>query len=572
MKKLVKFLVISLAVSLVVGLVASFAFAAKKELTPYEWNQMKPEDKIKYKKIVVRVYTENSSQLYLEKDQLPGPLTLKEYVDTGDRSIPREWYSKALFETLHPRVEIKYMEAPPYGPEYNKVLQTKILAGEGPAYYSDWAVGAMQYLIDVGLAADITDLVKTLPFYENIKKNYWGIWSECWKNGRCYGLFNLPCEMGIQYRKDWFKEAGIFDESGEPGPSYNWTTTDFRNICKKFTDPKKKRWGFAYGTSDLYAKVQQVMYSIAFSFGSLHPRYPLAVPDKSGKYTWRAEPDQGLAKALQFMNDLMFKDKTLISGTEMEQIFGPHREFSAGRCAMSFIHNEQSLCRILEEPYLISPTIPAKELVAHTLVPKGPYGMRLSTVNSDLQAFDPLLNKEELKAAFDWYCWINYSRGLQLRYMERLDSKNVLGAGWAWTLAQHFLAKPAFNVPEPAGMPPDEEMLPSIYLKEWDRALKVPAEPKDYEFKVPIIGGPDEGRIMSGLFQAAISNPNFDAQTEMKKACDRLNSTIYNYKTGKEDKENFKKYAAALVSFYKEYYPEFAKTTQFEEEMAKWQF
>jgi len=579
--KLTKILVISLTISLIAGLTGSFALAANKELTPYEWFQMKPKDKLKYKKVTVRVFTNSEERLLLEKDQIPGPLTLRERVHTGDASTPITWYSQTLFETLHPKVKIEYVSMGSYGQQAEQFYRTKILAGEGPAFYeSGLAGGNMSYVINQGLAADITDLVKTLPFYKKIKEEYWLVWSPCWRDNRCYGIVaggGIGGDTMIAYRKDWFKEAGIFDENGEPGPSYNWTITDFRKICKKFTDPKMKRWGFAYGPSDRWGPIFQFVYPLAFAFGSIHFEDPLAMPDKSGKYTWRAKPDPALGEALVFMHDLMFKDKSLLSGVEKQQIYGSWEDFVASRVAMCFFPWSQAASRVLETPYLISSTVPAKELVGLNVVPRGPYGMRpntdLGSVGGGGLVFNPLLSKEELKAAFDWYVWENYGRGKELQLEMAWDKNKILGSGWGWTIIGSYNQVHLANVQLPAGMPSIDELIPSTLSKPIQRLLKVPMQRFDSQFHLaPAISRGEKSTIMTGLFQAAISDPNFDAQVEMKKTCDKLNSVIYTIKATKEDRENFKKYADALVSFYEEYYPEYTKTERYKEEIARFKF
>src|SRR2546421_4950358 len=106
-------------------------------------------------------------------------------------------------------------------------------------------------------------------------------------NGRTYTVAGN--ELGatlIRYRKDWFREAGIFNEHGDPGPRSDWTWEDFRRIARQLTDPRRDRVGFAHDMSDL-------LYNQAYGV-------EMYVPDPTGQHTWRFNArDPELLRSLQ---------------------------------------------------------------------------------------------------------------------------------------------------------------------------------------------------------------------------------------------------------------------------------
>src|SRR5947207_1991945 len=101
----------------------------------------------------------------------------------------------------------------------------------------------------------------------------------------------------IRYRKDWFREAGIRNEKGEPGPPAHWTWEDFRQIAKKITDPKRGRFGFAGQMND-------------FLYNNAHD-INLFIPDPTGQHTWVFnDRDPKLIQSLQAAREMYNVDKS----------------------------------------------------------------------------------------------------------------------------------------------------------------------------------------------------------------------------------------------------------------------
>lgn len=567
-KKLIRFLISSLVISLVLGLMGNFALAAKKELSPYEWSKLSNEDKLKYKTIVIRS-CEGGGSWMEEKEWKRAEVAFNEIMDTGDTLTPTQMYSKALFEYLHPNVKIKHIDFNVWGPvEYRMAA---IAGGTAPSAYQIWSGGGPLAFVEKGLVADITELIKDWDITPYLKKNFWGVWKYAWKEGHCYGVpEGWLSERVIFFRKDWCKEAGIFNEKGEAGPSDNWSWDDFRDIAVKLTDVKKKRWGFTYGPT-ASTEGNQMAHELALSFGVFEPFY-FCTPDKSGKYTWKVTPTPQLIKALQFLRDLRFKYNCMLTGVEKVASKGYPTDFRSGRAGMAWYVTMTGLQDTFLKPHLFSPTIPTKDIIGVAFFPKGPHIKTYISPNSMIIGFDPTLNKEELKAAFEWRDWVYIGMGREIMLRRDADLLPTYPSGTfppgSWLARQLTSIYPLRRkIP---GIPSVTEYTPPRYI-EVDKVIRrTPAIPEPFEYGLELCrfsGPPEELPAMNSLFQALVTNPDTTVEDELNKTADILNKTVYNYKI-KGDKEKMKTYVDALVKFYKENHPEFYKSKDFKEQLS----
>src|SRR6185312_5188062 len=125
-------------------------------------------------------------------------------------------------------------------------------------------------------------------------------------DGRMYTVAGPELSaLVIRYRKDWFREAGILNEKGEPRPPRPLTWEDFRRIAKKITDPKRGRYGFAGQMND-------------FLYNNAHD-IDLYIPDPTGKHTWIFNArDPKLIQSLQAARAMVNDDKSVDTSVSMD--------------------------------------------------------------------------------------------------------------------------------------------------------------------------------------------------------------------------------------------------------------
>jgi len=557
MKKLIKLLVILLVVSFVLGMTGSFTWAGQKELTPFEWNSLSTKEKLEYKTVKITDFIWAKSWME-EKTKK----NFDEIMHTGDVWQVISMYSKALFELYHPKVRVE-------GISYNQwkgmqVLGPDIVAGTAPSLYVCWDPVVW---IKKGLLADITDLVKDWDQAPFIQSTIPQLWEPFWVDGRCYGIPDptfIAQRVGgcIAYRKDFFKEVGIYNEKGKPGPPEDWTWSDLRKIAKKLTNEKKKRWGYFFAPSSPGRDFDDLL----FSYGVAPNEY--AVPDKSGKYTWQFRVTPQWVKALKFLKDMRWEDNSLDTSIDYVTGTGMGKEMPAGRVAMVPASSNWVMADVINNPFKYSATTPSKEIVGWVNLPKGPYGLRLNTIAVDPYGFNPAYNKEQLKAAFEWMDWNAVGRGktLALEFKRDLLAVNMMYYPWVDMLSQS-LGGWYFRIREvPKGIPPVTEIIPEEYLESLDKGFKIPAPPTSIWGPVGLVvsGRAEMAKTIIGVLQSIMTNRDVDIRKELKKAADYLNTSVLNEKV-ENDREKLKEYALGLSDFYKEYYPEWFNSTEYKQ-------
>src|SRR5205085_1506009 len=245
----------------------------------------------------------------------PFPSVLEKAVESGDVTALAAQYNRALFELAHPRVRVEFVNFDMWSPNFKSALAVALASHRAPAVY---VARALPQTIEQGMYADITDLLR---HWDQANRQPQASVREGTVAGHTYTIAGN--ELGatvIRYRKDWFREAGLFNEHGEPGPPENWTWDDFRRIAKRLTDPSKNRYGFAGETRDFF-------YNDAHGIR-------LWIPDRSGKHTWRFnDQDPRLIESLAAARAVVNEDKSFNTSVSMGW-FEWHSEFDASRAAM----------------------------------------------------------------------------------------------------------------------------------------------------------------------------------------------------------------------------------------------
>jgi len=549
---LTKLMGISMIVLLLGLTVGNLAIADKKELTPLEFNALSLDEKVKYKTVTIKVNGFLKTEDEVFKDY-------NKHIAGADVWWAQWLFSRTLFHFVHPKVRVVDV---PWVPDDQ--LPAAIAGGTAPSFYIISGGMGLDANIEAGLAADITDIVNNDPRTEMWRDKYWWPqWAVLWKNGRCYGVphqSNRGISLLTQYRRDWFKEAGIFNSFGEPGPEDDWTWEDLRVIAKKITNVKEKRWGFCMGPTE------REYFRPIIDYGGLSIE-DLRVPDKTGKYTWRVEATPQVREGLKFLKDFIWKDKSVLTGIEVDS----QKEFNAGRAGMYTIMVTHAAADILQHPHIFDPQKSNWEFVGWVATPKGPYDryMPLSSAGTGhfVWGFNPTLNKEELKAAYDYWHWtVGGGTG---RYLELLQELVFGGREFALHsgFANHVLLFKDQAKKWPVGAPEPEDILPPDVLRIYNKQLypnhyPVPLEPTYFG-----LSGPAEETtqvIKSMLMEAVLTDPNVDIEATLNKVSETLNS-YYNYKT-KGDKEKLKEYYTYLADFLKENCPIFYESEAFKEQ------
>lgn len=572
-KKLLKVISIGISVWLVLGL-GDFILAAEK-LTPDEWNRLSWQDKIKAKKVIVRVSDYDYPYTWMEEKNLDVSVTtLREKIHSGDLTTPLQWYNVALFETLHPDVYIKPVSFYPWQKEAISNLTAMMAAGNAPSVFR---TRGADVAITSGYAADITDLLKDWDQTAYLKENYWGLWKRAaWYNGRCYGiLFPCICHPGLYYRKDRFKEAGIFNEKGESAPPENWTWNDLREISKKLADPKRKKWGISIRLIRMLNSsinlITEYANTIGYPITSMSLGESWVIPDKSGKYTWRFGYIPQIAKAIKFFHDMRWEDNSLL--------YGPldgtddSKEFIAGRTAMYYYQAVRDVFMdAVFRPHKFGEEVESKDIEGCCLTPTSSYGIKLNNLFDDPIMFDPTISKEQLKAAFDWACWNRCGEGyiLNLRNSVILDKGGIkVSAYQCWQ---------ALTTPYKVEFPSDVKMMlenvkkqsPEEYwrvVKKSEEKVSIPT-PTEYGLRIDPAGLMNIVEMEIGLLLKENLTMD-DIKAEMEKTGEKINRKILNYKI-KGDKEKFKAYVAALDEFYKKNFPKWYNSKEYKEYMEEY--
>jgi len=550
--KLIKLLVTSLTISLFLGLIGSFALASKKELTPQEWSQTSWQDRLKYKKVIIRAGANNWGHTWMEEKQIPtvAPF-LKESIKSGDLVTSSDWYSQALFQLMYPEVKIENVGV---GTWKIEEIMTGFAAGNIPCNFAI-SIGDLgcQAAIAKKMAADLTDLVKDWEQTPYLWKNIGYIWRRAWKDGHCYGL---PTEMNlwsIGYRKDWFKEAGIFNAEGKPAPPKGWTWSGFLDIAKKLTDVKKKRWG--WGERLAFSQVW-TPNAMSKCFG-LPDATTWLIPDPTGKYTWKLPPADfsPIKKTLEFLQNARWKDKVMLAGPGGGGALGSIKgEFYAGRCAMAHTHwTDVMFADPVLRPERWGPGTNAVDVAGVALTPRGPYGIERNETWSDIWGIPSILDKDQIKAAFEWWNWNRFSMGYTIQLRRDLDTGIHERLPW-------YAVRNPYKYSYPPGYPKPEEYLPAESLEVWEAGKKVPGAPVADSYGLNTEQG-YQREIFQGLIQELLGTPDADIEKLLQKA-EKEHGKKYQYKV-ENDKEKLAVFCADLDNYYKTYYPEWYKSEEY---------
>jgi len=574
--KLLRWVSIGTGVCLLLVLVGSIAFAAKKELTPLEWSYLKWQDKLKYKTVVIRDFMWTRD--WTEEENLPTDATsVREKIHTGDLDTPYDWENLALFETKYPKVYIK--PCVDIGMSSREAIQNftaAMAAGNAPSIY---AAADPAAAITEGLAADITDLVtkEWQDRYLTDNPQYRDLWKTgSWYNGRCYGILGPHIEpAAITYRTDWFRKAGIFNKEGEGGPPEDWTWKDFRDICKKLTNPKEKKFAIGLLTGGhVFANYCLItLYAVEHGWpmtcnDRLTPAW--IMPDKTGKYVYRAGVIKPIIDALKFFNEMRWEDNSLL----LEPNANPKTQFNAMRTAM-YYKGEFAMVAInpISTPHKYSPTETTEDILRATLPPTAEYGLQPNIMFDAPILFDASLSKEELKAAFDWACWNTFGTGfINLKYRNAQQYKAGIKPAVGWLFYDAYAMPYKTGISSMFGEILDEVSAEypttrKVFKELFEKSASLPIIPYSSHYGLKVENSGEIQDVENSLRYSVMVKKNAsraEIEKMVEEAATKINRKMLNYKI-ENSIEKWREYFKVLDDFYKKNFPRFYGSKDYEE-------
>jgi hypothetical protein len=510
--------------------------APGKKLTAQEYQNLLPAQQVAYKRTVIRVPASWGGAL-LPIDGKPWGQPIDKAVHTGDLQTLMGLYNQSVFELAHPEIKIEYVNFDMWSDNFASTLAVAMSGRRAPAYY---IARNLPQTIDQGMFADLTPLMKT---WDQASLQPEGTRREGTIEGRQYVLAanELGAEV-IRYRKDWFKEAGIFNERGEPGPRSDWTWDDFRAIAKKLTDPAKKRFGVAAQHGDLFFNQSRALEYF--------------VPDTTGKKLWRFNADDpALLESLKNARAMVNDDRSVATSVSTGW-FEWHSEFDAGHAGMVQSFAPHIPRESLENPGKFGKDKPFQETVGMVPLPRGPGGYSGLRAFCNPVGFDPTLPPAELKAAFDWCCSWFYG-DIAMNRM-RASIQEAKAKGRASTVYAELLYLP-YTPKEKLLTEPFEKIFPADYLDTYAkiRASHAPPLPREFGLSEPATA--EMNQAVKAMYSEAITGTG-DLKALIEKTAALINTTILTKDATPKDWARLKRFVAARDSFYKTSFPTFYET------------
>lgn len=507
----------------------------RKDLSPQEYQMLSDPEKVRYKNVIVRV-PDTWGGVLLPFDPGPYASPVEKTVHGGDLNTLTGLYDQSLFELEHPRVKIEYINFDMWADTFQSALAVSLSAHRAPAFY---VARNLPQTIEQGMYADITALLQN---WDQARYQPQSTVHEGIVNGRNYVLgSNEVGALIVRYRKDWFRDAGIFNERGEPGPRSDWTWDDFRRIAKQLTDPNKGRYGFSGMMGD-------------FLYNQSHG-LDMYIPDPTGQHTWTFnDRDPDLLKSLQAAREMVNTDKSVLTSVSTGW-FEWHHDFDAGHAAMVISLAQQPPKESIDQPYKFGKDKLFKDVVGMAVPPYGPTGINGMALWTNPIGFDPTLSKAQLQAAFDWLKSYFYGDVWANRMRSAAQAAKLAGRQnpiYAEMLVLPY--KPSVNLLDK----PLDQVFPRDYLDVYDVIRKTagPPLPRMFGLREPAENGMTDK--VKAMYSEAITS-NVDLKALIAKYANLINSTVLDFK-GPDDRERLRRYIDARTEFYRRYHPKYYET------------
>ncbi|NLG83416.1 MAG: sugar ABC transporter substrate-binding protein [Firmicutes bacterium] len=229
----------------------------------------------------------------------------------GNEDLAVNTKAAQAFEAKNPGIKIKIEHIPS---DYDTKLMTMLAAGNAP--------DVVQQAEGIAVLAKKGALIPLDGFIRQDKLDlqvYFPTVLQAYQVDKAqYGLPHRWGPMVVYYNRKIFREAGL------SAPKKDWTWADFRQACLKTTkgEGANRVWGFACAGTWWPWYMVPIM-----SFGS-----PILNEDRNAP----AFDKEKAAKALEFLHDLIWKDRVNPTPAEMSAYqMGNDQLFEAGKVAMN---------------------------------------------------------------------------------------------------------------------------------------------------------------------------------------------------------------------------------------------
>lgn len=427
----------------------------------------------------------------------------------------------SVFQSQHPNIRVEYTMQ--YGGDDTvRKLLAELAGGVAPDAYIDYG----KYY-KIGAASILDDYYEKWEMASKIPSS---MLPTIMKLGHYYSIpDNEVCGYsGFSYRKDWFQELGIFDSQGNPAPPDAWTVDDFKQIVRKVTDPKKKRWGYGFdggGAGWVFMETWADILDV-----------PQRIPDKTGEYTWRFSPAEELVRVFEFYHDMVFEydQPATLGSTRM------HADFWGGNSmfdrAWMVGGNLAYALSTKGQPGFLQP-----EQVGATYTPRYPDGIPFR-VDAHVRGYtiNPSISQEKKDAVWEWLTWRYAGEGWQLK--ARLFAQRGLILGMNPWIEQ----------------PPEVyELLPEAWKSDLAKVTQFAAPPQLALYDLGWVNNGTARSRMIPYVQRVITEKDIDLMELAKQAEAEMNKVVTNYKDEEMTLENMRAYYADMGEFYKTNYPEY---------------
>lgn len=511
---------------------------AIENLTPQVYMDLPPREQKAAK--TTRIYIPDPYRNgELPPQAKPWSTHLEYAVREGNNEFFAWQHARTLFELSMPHVEVEFLYFDMWAAEFQALLSTSLHSERSPAYY---IARNLPDSIQDGWFADITEYLNDWPAARNHRLT---------KRGGMFGgkIYCIPGPEEqwpvIQYRKDYFAEAGITNEFGQPGPRSDWTWAEFREYARRLTrdtdsDGKIDRWGFVTHRSGF-----DLSYMASNAIGRR-----LYVPDKTGRYSWRFnDDDPKLIEAIRRIRAMVHEDKSVRTGVDFDWQATSY-DFFSGKAAMSPVTTCHPPADYTENPWRFGKEFTTKDVLGMVPIPTDPYRARYPVANSNMYGFNPKYSPDRLKAAIAYYrSWISgYTNRL---YLDGLQEKNRLMAR-PDPYPRYYLTSP-YKSEVPLASPEQPDYFPKDYTNTYKiyRTAEIFPRPRDFGLTEP----KQFNDALNSLFSELLfADKDVNIEAVLASHAAKIHARCMKFKI-ENDREKMKVYYTAVEEFVKNNLP-----------------
>lgn len=288
--------------------------------------------------------------------------------ESASKAVVEKLFAK--FEELHPNIKVTHVDA--NATNGREKFMAAVAGGEQPDL-SKPSFPDMQVYIQMGIAADITDLLNKSPDKTRFID---GAFKMATKDNKIYGIPSSMYSTGLFYNKKMFKSAGI-----EKVPA-NWE--EFAETAKKVAAANPGTFGFdilGMDWADWHFE-----YYVWQAGGDLTE----VQPDGTVKLTFTSD---AAVKALQYYKDLKWTHK-VTQNNVLQDYPENEKDFYTGKSAM-ILGASDSYLKFVGKG--MNPND-----IGFTPFPVGPSGKAPSQVGGSFWMLNPKSSPEKRQAAFDY--------------------------------------------------------------------------------------------------------------------------------------------------------------------------